>query len=43
MANVLPIDNELGGHSLTWQCPPVFDFRVRLLSAFGRASSVFNR
>jgi len=34
MASLLPIDRELGGHSLTWQCPPVFDFPSEAVECF---------
>ena len=29
-----PINGELGGHSLTWQCPPTLDFPREALECF---------
>src|SRR5712664_3183407 len=34
MTAVLPIDRELGGHSLTWQCPPALDFPTEAIECF---------
>ena len=34
MTNAFPINDELGGHSLTWQCPPSFDFPCEAIECF---------
>ena len=34
MTNAFPIDGELGGHSLTWQCPPTLDFPREAIECF---------
>lgn len=34
MTNAFPINGELGGHSLTWQCPPVLDFPREAVECF---------
>ncbi len=34
MTNVHPIDSELGGHSITWQCPQAFDFPSEAVECF---------
>ncbi len=34
MTNAFPINGELGGHSLTWQCPPALDFPREAVECF---------
>jgi hypothetical protein len=34
MTNAFPIDNEVGGHSLTWQCPPALNFPREAIECF---------
>ncbi len=34
MTNAFPINGELGGHSLTWQCPPMLDVTPESLACF---------
>jgi tetratricopeptide (TPR) repeat protein len=34
MMNAFPIDNEFGGHSLTWQCPPALNFPREAIECF---------
>jgi hypothetical protein len=34
MTNAIPIDGQLGGHSLTWQCPPALDFPHEAIECF---------
>ncbi|MGH9504649.1 MAG: hypothetical protein ACRD20_17485 [Terriglobales bacterium] len=34
MNTAIPIDGQLGGHSLTWQCPPALDFPREAIDCF---------
>jgi tetratricopeptide (TPR) repeat protein len=34
MTNAIPIDGQLGGHSLTWQCPAALDFPHEAIECF---------
>jgi len=34
MTNVFAINGELGGHSMTWQCPPALDFPREAIECF---------
>ena len=38
MTNAFPVNGELGGHSLTWQCPPALDFPREAVECFQRRS-----
>ena len=38
MTNAFPVNGELAGHSLTWQCPPALDLPREAVECFQRGS-----